>query len=191
MPQDQNYAVEVTIEESQTNPLSYFQAAVLHSSCHGERRIRVVTLAIPTTSNISEVYACVDQAALTTFTAIKAVERTQTHSLESARDYVQKGVTDILTAYRANMMSGGAGAAAGLAVPVNMQMFPLLSLALLKHVALRQSSQIAPDLRAYAQFLLGTLPTQTLIPYLYPSLYSLHNMPDEVRRDVLAVVAVY
>ncbi|EJD32945.1 hypothetical protein AURDEDRAFT_131923 [Auricularia subglabra TFB-10046 SS5] len=75
--------------------------------------------------------------------------------------------------------SGGAGAAVGLAIPANMQMFPLLALGLLKHVALRQSNQIAPDLRAYAQALLATLPSQTLIPYIHPCLYSLHKMPPE------------
>ncbi|KAH7099777.1 hypothetical protein BKA62DRAFT_772118 [Auriculariales sp. MPI-PUGE-AT-0066] len=179
VPQDHNYAIELTIEESMTAPTVVFQAAVLHSTCHGERRIRVVTLALPTTANISELYSSVDQQALATFLSMKAVERVGTHSLENARDFVQKSVQDILSAYKANMMSGGAGAAAGLAIPSNMQAFPILALGLLKHVALRQSSQIGPDLRAYALYLLGTLPVQTLIPYLNPTLYSLHNMPEE------------
>lgn len=46
-------------------------------------------------------------------------------------------------------------------------------------VGLRQSAQIPSDLRAYAQALLTTLPSQQLIPYLHPSFYALHNMPRE------------
>ncbi|EJD51234.1 hypothetical protein AURDEDRAFT_111848 [Auricularia subglabra TFB-10046 SS5] len=179
VPPDQSYAVEVSLEETLTAPFVVFQTAVLHTTCFGERRIRVVTLALPTTSNISELYASVDQIAMATFLANKVVEKTQTHKLEDARDLVQKTVIDILSAYKSNMTSGGAGAAVGLAIPANMQMFPLLALGLSKHVALRQSNQIAPDLRAYAQALLTTLPSQTLIPYIHPCLYSLHNMPPE------------
>jgi len=52
-------------------------------------------------------------------------------------------------------------------------------LGLLKHVGLRQSSSIPSDLRAYAQALLTTLPSQLLLPYLHPVFYSLHNMPKE------------
>lgn len=46
-------------------------------------------------------------------------------------------------------------------------------------VAFRQSGNVASDLRAYAQALLTTLPPDTLIPYIHPTLYSLHNMPTE------------
>ncbi|KZV95863.1 putative ER to Golgi transport-related protein [Exidia glandulosa HHB12029] len=179
VPPDQNYVIEISLEETLTTPFVVFQTAVLHTTCFGERRIRVITLALPTTSNISELYASVDQIAVATFLANKAVERTQANKLEDARDMVQKYVTDILGAYKSNMTGGGGAAAAGLAIPTNMQMFPLLALGLLKHVALRQSSQIAPDLRAYAHSLLTTLPSQTLIPYLHPSFYSLHDMPPE------------
>ena len=49
----------------------------------------------------------------------------------------------------------------------------------LPQVGIRQSAQIPPDLRAYSQALLSSLPSQLLIPYLYPTLYSLHNMPQE------------
>lgn len=43
---------------------------------------------------------------------------------------------------------------------------------------------IPSDVRAYAQALLTTLPSQLLIPYLHPVFYSLHNMPTEVRSSL-------
>jgi len=54
-----------------------------------------------------------------------------------------------------------------------------LILGLLKNVGIRQSAQIPPDLRAYAQALLTSLPSQLLIPYINACFYSLHNMPAE------------
>jgi protein transport protein SEC24 len=77
------------------------------------------------------------------------------------------------------MTAAGAGASAQLAISENLKMLPVLVLGLLKNVGIRQSAQIPPDLRAYAQALLTTLPSQTLVPYIHPTFYSLHNMPPE------------
>ena len=152
------------------------------TSLSGERRIRVITTALPTTNNLSDIFASADQVAIATLLANKAVERSITHKLEDSRDAVFNKMVEILQAYKASMTAGGAGASAQLAISENLKMLPVLTLGLLKNVGIRQSAQIPPDLRAYAQCLLTTLPSQTLIPYIYPTFYSLHNMPPEVRR---------
>lgn len=180
VPQDQSYTIEVQIDETLTTPSVLFQTAVLHTTCYGERRIRVITTAVPTTTNLSEVFASADQVAIATYLANKSVERSLTHKLEDARDFVVARVVDLLTAYKASMTSGGATAAGQLAAPENLKMLPALVLGLIKNVGIRQSAQIPPDLRAYAQALLSSLPSQNLIAYLYPTLYSLHDMPEEV-----------
>jgi len=179
IPVDQSYAIEVQIEENITTPFVVFQTATLHTNAYGERRIRVANLALPTTTNMSEVYSSIDEVALATLFANKAVERTISHKLEDARDSVTNKLIEILTTYKNSMTAAGGGASAALAVSDNMKNLPLLCLGLLKHVGLRQSSQIPLDLRAYAQALLTTLPAQQLVPYIHPIFYSLHNMPPE------------
>jgi protein transport protein SEC24 len=47
-PRDQAYVVEVAIDETISKGTVCLQSAVLHTSCNGERRIRVLTLALPT-----------------------------------------------------------------------------------------------------------------------------------------------
>ena len=101
----------------------------------GERRIRVINLALPTTSNLSEVYASADQVAIATLLANKAVERSITHSLENSREAVFSKMVEILTAYKASMTAAGAGASAQLAISENMKMLPVLILGLLKNVS--------------------------------------------------------
>ncbi|KAI0631186.1 protein transporter SEC24 [Trametes polyzona] len=179
VPQDLSYAIEIQIEDNITAPFVVLQTAVLHTTCYGERRIRVITTALPTTNNLSEVFASADQVAIATLLANKAVERSLTHKLEDARDAVFNKMVEILSAYKASMTAAGAGASAQLAISENLKMLPVLLLGLLKNVGIRQSAQIPPDLRAYAQCLLTTLPSQLLIPYIYPTFYSLHNMPPE------------
>lgn len=180
LPVDQSYVIEVQIEETIHSPFVLFQTALVITTCFGERRIRVINLALPTTSVLSEMYGSVDEIALTSYLASKTVEKTLSHKLEDARDSITNQLTKILIAYKDSMTSSGAGANSQLAICDNMKMFPLLCLGLLKNVAIRQSSQIPSDLRAYGQALLTTLPPQQLIPYIHPNFYSLHDMPDEV-----------
>ncbi|TCD71906.1 COPII subunit [Steccherinum ochraceum] len=179
VPQDLSYAIEVQIEDTITAPFVVFQTAVLHTTCYGERRIRVVTTALPTSSNLSEIFASADQVAIATLLANKAVERSITHKLEDSRDALFNKMVEILGAYKASMTAAGAGASAQLAISENLKMLPVLVLGLLKNVGIRQSAQIPPDLRAYAQALLTSLPSQVLMPYIYPTFYSLHNMAPE------------
>lgn len=152
VPMDQSYAIEVQIEENITTPFVVFQTAVLHTTSDGEpaslitssdillpppgeRRIRVVTTAYPTTSNMSEMYASADQVAIATLLANKAVERALSSRLEDARDALTNKVSDILTTYKNTMTGGGGGASAQLSLCENMKFLPLLVLGLLKHVS--------------------------------------------------------
>ena len=134
VPQDQGYVMEVQIEETITSPFVVFQTAVLHTTCYGERRIRVVTSAVPTTTSLSEVFASADQIALATYFANKAVEKSLTHKLEDSRDALYSRMVEILTAYKSSMTAAGSGASAQLALCENMKMLPVLVLGLVKNV---------------------------------------------------------
>ncbi|KAJ5662475.1 uncharacterized protein N7477_010091 [Penicillium maclennaniae] len=176
-PRDQAYVVEVAIDETVAKPIVCLQAAVLHTTCNGERRIRVLTLALPTTTNLADIYASVDQQAVATFFSHKAVERTLSSGLEPAREALQAKLIELLTTYRKEL-AGGSVSGGGLQFPANMRGLPVLFLAMIKNLGLRKSAQIPTDMRSAALCLLSTLPLPLLIQYIYPKMYSLHDMPD-------------
>ena len=111
-----------------------FRSVQSPDSVAGERRIRVVTLALPTTNTMSEVFAGVDQIALVTFLANKAVERSLSAKLEDARDAIINKLVEIFTVYKTTMTSAGQGASPQLVTSDTMKFLPLLLLGLLKHV---------------------------------------------------------
>ena len=153
----------------------------LNGALLGERRIRVITLALPTSSNLQEIFQGVDQVAIAHYLSAKAVERiiASSATLEAARDGVTKTVTDILDAYRTTIAGPGSGAG-GLVAGESLKDLPILALGLIKSVALRQSAGIPSDMRAYGMALLTSLTPQLLVPYLCPNFYSLHDMQEEV-----------
>ena len=177
-PRDQSYVVEVAIDESITKPVVCMQTAVLHTTCNGERRIRVMTLALPTTQNLSDVYASADQGAITAYISHKAVERSLGSGLEAARDAIQAKLVELLQTYKKELAGGSMGGG-GLQFPANLRGLPVLFLGLTKNLGLRKSAQIPSDMRSAALCLLSTLPLPLLLQYIYPKLYSLHDMPDD------------
>lgn len=179
LPVDQNYCIELQLEDDLKQPFVVLQTAILHTTCYGERRIRVITQALPTTDSIAQLYASADQLAIANYLANKAIEKVWGgSSLDDARNLITNRLSDMLSVYK-NQVAGSAGASAQLAVPANLSLLPLLCCAMIKHVGLREGSTIPPDLRAYAQDLLTTLPVQSFIPYIHSRFYSLHNMPAE------------
>ncbi|KAK9465986.1 hypothetical protein V1512DRAFT_287066 [Lipomyces arxii] len=177
-PRDQTYSVEVTIDETITKPFVCMQAAVLLTTCNGERRIRVITLCLPTTTSLTDVYASADQIAITAFFAQRAAEKALSSGLNDARELIVNKLGDMLQTYKKELMTSNVGASAPLQFCANLRMLPLLVLALIKHVSLRKSVQIPSDLRSAALDLLGTLPVKFLLQYIHPDFYSLHDMPQ-------------
>lgn len=162
-PRDQAYVVEVAIDETISKPFVCLQAAVLHTTCNGERRIRVLTLALPTSDNLANIYASADAQAITAYFSHKAVERALGSGLDAARDALQSKVIEIMQTYRKELAGGGSGA---LALPFNLRALPVLFLGLIKNVGLRKSAQIPSDLRAAALCLLSTLPLPLMMQYI-------------------------
>jgi protein transport protein SEC24 len=177
-PRDQSYCIEMNIEENVSKPVVFFQAAVLHSTCFGERRIRVMNLAIPTSSKSADIYASADQLAITNYFTHKAIEKALSTSLPEAREYLISRVVDLLTVYRRELVAGNVSGASPLQISTNLRMLPLLLFSLTKHLGFR-ADRVPADHRAAALNTLGSAPIPQLVKYIYPTVYSLLDMPDD------------
>ncbi|CAH1759678.1 6947_t:CDS:10 [Entrophospora sp. SA101] len=134
VPRDCSYAIELGIEENISSTTVCFQTALLHTTCFGERRIRVLTLALPVTNNVGELFSSADQVAIATLLANKAVDRSLTSKLEDARDALTNKIIDILGVYKSSVTGSQFGASPQLQISPNLKLLPLLALGLLKHV---------------------------------------------------------
>lgn len=179
MPRDQSYVFEVAMDETIVGDYCCFQIAVLLSLNTGQRRIRVITVCLPTTESLAEVYASADQLAMTSYFTQKAVEKAVSSSLEDARELLNRAVQDILAVYKKEIVVSNTAGGAPLRLCANLRMFPLLMHSLTKHMAFRPGI-VPSDHRAAALNNLESIPLPYLIKTIYPKVYSLHDMPDEV-----------
>ncbi|KAJ3410439.1 COPII subunit, partial [Chytridiales sp. JEL 0842] len=188
---DNSYAVEMSIQDNLTSSVACFQTALLHTSSTGERRIRVITLAIPVTSTYSDVFASADQLAIATLLAKKGIERALISKIEDAREAILYKLNEILAAFRSGFTSSGQSSQ--LMIPENLKLLPVLILGLLKNTVFRQSPIVPSDLRSYAMSLMYVYPPEMCLTSIHPCFYALHyldpavGLPDENDRIVLPV----
>ncbi|KAF5101015.1 hypothetical protein D0Z00_001015 [Geotrichum galactomycetum] len=178
-PRDQSYSVDLTITDNISKPFVSFQIAILLTTCSEERRIRVITFSLPTSSSLNDVYASADQLAITAHLTHAAIEKATESSLQAAREFLDVRLFEMLQTYKKDLMATNIGSSSPLQFCANLRMLPLLVNALGKHLGLRKSAQIPSDMRSAALSLLATLPIEYLIKYLYPDFFSLYDMPEE------------
>ncbi|CEP08649.1 hypothetical protein [Parasitella parasitica] len=176
VPCDQSYCIELAIEEEIKTQFVHFQTALLYTTCFGERRIRVMNLCLPVTKSISELFASVDQVAMTRLLCHQAIDKGASSKLRDGRDHLSKHVIDVCAAYGKEVM-GISSANAQLSVCRPMGLLPLLILGILKSPAF-QDSPVPADMRSQSAILLRTLPTAAWLHLVHPHFYSLHNMPQ-------------
>jgi len=172
---DKAYAIQLSHEETVAQPgVTYLQCALLHTTSRGERRIRVHTLAVTVTAEMTEMFRAVDGGAMASMVAKLALERSLNGRLEEARSSAVAKATAALKEYR-SLHPAAARAYAKLVFPDTLALLPLFTLALGKCAALRGGAkEVGTDERAAAAFDMMAMPPARLLKLLYPTCYALH-----------------
>lgn len=178
LPRDQSYVFQLALEDNILSECVYVQIALLFSLNRSERRIRTITLAIPTTSTLSEVYASVDQLALFAYyTKVVASNVLGSElTIPQARDWIESKLIEVLTAFQKASITRHEAGETVFKCPSNMKMLPLLMHCLTKSLAFQPGDRIPIDLRANALNHFQSIPLKYLIRSTYPTVYSLHEM---------------
>ncbi|BFZ17692.1 hypothetical protein BsWGS_20731 [Bradybaena similaris] len=175
---DAGFGMQISIEDNLTESSTVsFQAALLYTSSKGERRIRVHTLCVPVTDQLSEIFTSVDQLAVVSLLAKMAVDRSLNSSLSDARESMTNATLDALSAYTQQIPATQRVGA--LVAPFPLRMMPMLMLSMLKNLAFSQAGSTKPDDRVFALLQCKVLPVGFLIQKLLPHLYPLHQLSNE------------
>ncbi|KAJ3306763.1 COPII subunit [Kappamyces sp. JEL0829] len=171
---DNSYTIELAVTEDLKSTSVCFQTALLYTSSCGERRIRVLTLCVPVTSSLSEVYIGADQYAIAGLLIKKAVDRSLTSKIEDARDALVYKLTELLAVYKSSFNQ--ASHPQQLMIADNLQLLPSFILGMIKNVIFREGNAIPSDLRSYMLALHYVLCPEIALTNIYPRLWSLQNL---------------
>lgn len=179
---DAGFGMQITYEENLAeSKFVCFQAALLYTSSKAERRIRVHTLCIPVTTNLSEVMHSADSQCIIGLLAKMGVDRSLSSSLSDARDAFINAIVDIFSAFKvAQNLPQNSGT---IVAPDNLSLLPLYTLALLKNTAFRVGTSTRLDDRVFAMSDMKTMPLDQLIRCIYPDFYVLDNLLQGDTRE--------
>ncbi|GJQ12671.1 hypothetical protein GpartN1_g4462.t1 [Galdieria partita] len=154
------------------------QCAVLFTNSYGERRIRVHTLLLGSSSQLVSIFRYADCDALVThFVKRMAKMVLEEHMLLSkVREYLTERCIESLHTYRKFCtVSASSGQ---LILPEALKLLPLFSLGILKSPAFSLNTSISCDERAASLFHVSYLGMSESVAYLYPRLFNLSALPD-------------
>ena len=184
-------------EQNITGNYVTLQAALLYTSSEGQRRIRVMTQVLPVSNLSSELMAAVDVDSVCNLLSKQAVEVSVKTSIDNARMRLQQTCVDMIRTVKGGdkrTVSGytvppppgqqGGQESEDKAIPENLQLLPLNTLALMKNVAFRGGTDVHPDERIQAHRQLCTMFIQESKRFIYPRLFPLHDMDENCGYSV-------
>ena len=160
------------------------------------------TLAVPVSSLVEEIVKSVDIDTLCNIMARQALDTALKTGLEPARQRLFASCVDILRGAKPNshlgavlagppgsMYGGGQGSGQGATnetpgYPETLQLLPLYTMALQKSVVFRGGQDLRPDERVDFMQKLNVMGVNSSRFFIYPRMFSLHNLPNEACQDV-------
>ncbi|KAL5768300.1 hypothetical protein ACOSQ2_015083 [Xanthoceras sorbifolium] len=175
---DCNKAIMVTLKHDdklQDGSECAFQCALLYTTVYGQRRIRVTTLSLPCTSNLSNLYRSADLDTQFTCFMKQAANEIPSSPLLNVREHMTNLCVNALVSYRkfcATVSSSGQ-----LILPEALKLLPLYTLALIKSIGLRTDGRI--DDRSFWITYVSSVSIPLAIPYVYPRMVAIHDLDSK------------
>ena len=155
---------------------AHFQTALLYTSVSGQRRVRCSNIVASVSEGALEAMKFLDQDAVVHLIAKEAASKISDRSLKDIRGTITERTVDILSGYRKNF--SGSHPPGQLVLPENLKEFSMYMLGLIKSRAFKGGKE-PTDRRAHDVQLIRSMGFVELSIYLYPRIYSIHNLSEE------------
>ncbi len=181
---DSVFVIQLCVEDTVlSSDFVSMQTALLYTTSGGERRIRVHNIAVPVQAALPQVINSANIDIVSNLIAKRAADIAVRLGLDAARANLQQCCVDMLRASRGGGYGPSGRSTMGgqesLAIPESIQLLPLFCMSLVKNVCFRGGADISSDVRSYMINLLNNMPVSHSRCFIYPRMFSLHNMPQD------------
>ncbi|CAF1439646.1 unnamed protein product [Rotaria sp. Silwood1] len=156
---------------------TYIQAALLYTSISGQRRLRILTLALTVTSSYTTLYPACDLDTIMNYITKVAIRSITVSTPKSIRDSIITQAANMLACYRKNCAQSTT--AGQLILPETLKLLPVYVTSLIKCDALTGTQTVTTDDRNLLMHRLMSMGIKGTFAYLYPRVYALHNLEED------------
>ncbi|CAF0790089.1 unnamed protein product [Adineta ricciae] len=176
---DSDKSVSVELKHDDKLPVesnTYIQAALLYTSISGQRRLRILTLALTVTSAYTSLYPACDLDTIMNYITKVAIRSVTMSTPKSIRDNIITQAANMLACYRKNCAQ--ATTAGQLILPETLKLLPVYVTALIKCDALTGTQTVTTDDRSLLMQRIMSMDIKGTFAYLYPRIYALHDLDE-------------
>lgn len=155
----------------------HVQVAVLYTSVGGQRRLRVLNLALRTCTQMAELFRCCDLDVIVLYFAKRAIFRSLEATPRAVKEEIEQRSAQILACYRKNCTSPTS--AGQLILPECMKLLPLYVSCLIKNDAIAGGSDMTCDDRSFAMHFVLVMDLPMSVSYFYPRLVPVHDVDED------------
>ncbi|CAF4144573.1 unnamed protein product [Rotaria socialis] len=156
---------------------TYIQAALLYTSISGQRRLRILTLALTVTSSYTSLYPACDLDTIMNYITKVAVRSIAVSTPKSIRDSIITQSANMLACYRKNCAQSTT--AGQLILPETLKLLPVYVTSLIKCDGLTGTQTVTTDDRTLQMHRLMSMNIKGTFAYLYPRVFALHNLEED------------
>ncbi|CAH1990450.1 unnamed protein product [Acanthoscelides obtectus] len=172
---DKAVGIEIKHDDKLTEEENvYVQAALLYTSCSGQRRLRILNLSFKSCSQMADLYRSCELDTLINYISKQAVYKLLDSNPKAVKEAIVSRSAQILAAYRKNCASPSS--AGQLILPECMKLLPLYVNCLLRSDALSGGSDMTVDDRSFVMMAVMTMDVPSSLNYFYPRLMPLHDL---------------
>ncbi|RCI06243.1 COPII subunit, partial [Rhizopus stolonifer] len=177
IPRDLSYCIDLAIEKEIQTEFVSIQTCMLFTTSAGERIIRVMTTCLPVTKKVTEVFYGIDQMSLVRAINYQAIDTATKYKIKDAKEQLIRHIVDICKSYSKEVIGIVPSKSTQLNLCRSLSLLPAMVLAIIKSEAFSDTGVVPVNMSSQSAILLKTLPSSLWSRYVYPSIYSLHNMP--------------
>jgi len=177
---DSDKSVSVELKHDDKLPVdnnTYIQVALLYTSISGQRRLRILSLALTVTSSYTSLYPVCDLDTIMNYITKVAVRSVLISTPKSIRENIITQAANMLACYRKNCAQ--TTTAGQLILPETLKLLPVYVTSLIKCDALTGTQTVTTDDRSWLIHRLMSMNTKGTSTYLYPRIYPLHTLDEK------------
>lgn len=156
---------------------AHIQVAVLHTTPAGQRRVRVMNLALQVGDLAGNVFRYADIDATVAYSVRRAMKQMKSRKGSLVREELTESCSSILLGYR--QQCAAATRPTQLILPEAFKALPVYTLGILKSKPLK-GRNVAPDVRNYMMHRFMSMGAREVVQSLYPRVVPIHDLNETI-----------
>ncbi|RCN32926.1 Sec23/Sec24 trunk domain protein [Ancylostoma caninum] len=191
--EDKSFFAELKHDDKLSDQNAIVQCAVLFTSVSGQRRLRILNICLPVSSDYNQLYRVADQGALVSYMLKNAVQANRERGNKEMKDQVFQRCAQILATYREKVSESAP--LGQLILPETLKLLPLFVNSIVKNDAINGGSEMTVDDKVWMIELIRGMRVDHAMLLLYPKIVPVDHLelqdPSEMTTVTGSVRASY